>query len=371
MGDPGGDWYRTAGLKVFGEEAFPPSPPLQPRARLRGRARGIISPVDRFARFAWLTLAYNLGVILWGAVVRATGSGAGCGSHWPLCNGEMVPRAPRLETIIELSHRATSGVALLLVVGLAVWAFRVRPRGNAARKAAVASLLLILSEAAVGAGLVLFELVADNQSMARALFMATHLVNTFLLLTALTLTAHFAGGGAGARLRGQGAFGGALLLGTLALLLSGISGAIAALGDTLFPSMTLAEALRQDFSPTAHLLIRLRVLHPVISVIAGLLAFALASRHLGNLRSARWLAALVVVQLASGAVNVLLLAPIWMQVVHLLLADLLWIAFVLMGAQALARAQQAAPLEAAAAPLAVSEGLGSGGGLAARHRSGS
>jgi cytochrome c oxidase assembly protein subunit 15 len=298
--------------------------------------------MDRFARYAWITLAYNIAVVLWGAIVRATGSGAGCGSHWPLCNGVMVPRAPTLATIIELSHRLTSGIALLLVVGLAVWAFRGRPRGHAARKAAAFSLFFMLTEAAVGAGLVLFELVADNQSMARALFMATHLMNTFLLLGALTLTAHFAGGGAPFRLRGQGLLGGGLVLGVVGLLLSGVSGAIAALGDTLFPAMSLAHALEQDLSPTAHLLIRLRLFHPGIAIAAGVLTVYLALRLLKSRlgeetsRFAWWTGGLVFVQILAGAVNVLLLAPVWMQVLHLLLADVLWIAYLRLGASALA-----------------------------------
>lgn len=298
--------------------------------------------MDRFARYAWLTLACNVAVVLWGAIVRATGSGAGCGNHWPLCNGEVLPRAPRIETIIELFHRLTSGLALLLVAGLVVWSFRGRPRGHAARKAAVFSLAFILSEAAVGAGLVLFELVADNQSVARALFMATHLVNTFLLLAALTLTAHFASGGAPFRLRGQGLLGGGVVLGLCGLLLSGVSGAIAALGDTLFPSASLAHALEQDLSPTAHLLIRLRLFHPGIAIAAGLFAVYLALKLLKSGlgpetdRFAWWTGGLVFLQVMAGAVNVLLLAPVWLQVVHLLLADLLWIAFLLLGASALA-----------------------------------
>lgn len=317
-----------------------------------------MAPMDRFARYCWITLAYNIAVILWGAAVRATGSGAGCGSHWPLCNGEIVPRAPRIETIIELSHRLTSGIALLLVIGLLVGAFRLRPRGHAVRKAAVWSMILMLTEAAVGAGLVLFELVADNQSMARALFMATHLANTFFLLAAMTLAAHFASGGAPFRLRGQGSLGVASVLATVGLILAGVSGAVAALGDTLFPATSLAQALEQDLSPTAHLLIRLRIAHPVISVAAGLaalwLAMQLAKRRLGpeTSRRARWVMAFVFIQLTAGAVNVLLLAPIWMQIVHLLLADLLWIGFVLMSASGLA----ALSGEEVEAPAAVTAG---------------
>lgn len=310
--------------------------------------------MDRFTRYAWATLAYNVAVILWGAAVRATGSGAGCGSHWPLCNGEMLPRSPGIQTIIEFSHRATSGLALLLVVGLVIFAFRARPRGDAARGAAVLSLIFILTEAAVGAGLVLFEMVADNQSMARALWMAAHLLNTFFLLGALTLTVHHAGGGARFRLRGHlGGMGRSFVLGVTGLLLAGVSGAVAALGDTLFPAASLAQALDQDLSPTAHLLIRLRVLHPLISITAGLFVLWLALQILkkklgpGVDLYARRTAILVFVQIAAGAVNVLLLAPVWMQIVHLLLADLLWIAFVLLGASALA-VREMAPVGAAA-----------------------
>lgn len=303
--------------------------------------------MDRFARYSWITLAYNVAVILWGAAVRATGSGAGCGSHWPLCNGEVVPRSPGLATVIELTHRVTSGIALLMVVGLLVLAFRRRPRGHAARKAAAWTMFFMLTEAAVGAGLVLFELVADNQSMARAMFMATHLINTFFLLGAMTLTAYFASGGAPFRLRGHqdapGSLGVWLTGGAAALLIAGVSGAIAALGDTLFPAASLSEALRQDISPTAHLLIRLRLLHPALSVAAAalviFLAFRLESLQPGS-RAARlanqWPLRLVFVQLVAGVVNVILLAPVWMQIVHLLLADLIWISYIVVAAQALA-----------------------------------
>lgn len=275
--------------------------------------------MDRFARYSWFVLAYNIAVILWGAAVRATGSGAGCGSHWPLCNGEVLPREPRIETIIELTHRVTSGLAGLLVIGLVVLAFRARPKGHPARRASVLTLIFMITEGAVGAGLVLFELVADNQSMARALFMGTHLVNTFFLLAFLTLTAHHASGGAPFRWRGS------WLLGLGALTVAGVSGAVAALGDTILAS-------GQDLSPTAHLLIRLRILHPFLSIAAGLFLGYLAAREMPH-RMARWTAALVAVQIAAGVVNVLLLAPVWMQIVHLLLADLLWISAILLAAE--------------------------------------
>ena len=298
------------------------------------------------ARTAWLVLAYNLGVIAWGAYVRATGSGAGCGAHWPLCDGRIVPRSLGAATLIEYSHRLTSGLALVSVIVLLLWVRRACPSGHPARRGALMSLLFMLTEAAVGAGLVLFELVAENASIARALFMAVHLSNTFILVAWMTLTAWWLSGGqavAPADRPGRAAAVAALLG---CVILVGVSGSIAALGDTLFPSQTLAEALAADVSPTSHLLIRLRVLHPALAVATGALlviAIPLLTRASGAQAQqlGRVVVGLVIAQLAAGAINVLLLAPVWMQLFHLLLADLLWIALVLVSATVLPPAMSA------------------------------
>ena len=295
--------------------------------------------MTRLARLAWRVLAWNVAVILWGAFVRATGSGAGCGAHWPLCNGEMLPRAPALATMIEFTHRATSGVALLAVLFLACRVFREKPSGHPARTAAGASLLFILSEAAVGAGLVLFRLVADNESVARALFMAVHLMNTFVLLACLTLTAHWCSAEGRPRLTSRAW---PLAFAAVALLLVGASGAVAALGDTLYPSRSILGGLAADVSPTAHFLVRLRVAHPLLALLGALavglaVASVLRAHAEPSLRRSAWsLAGLVLLQLAAGLANVVLLAPVWMQLVHLLLADLVWIALVLTAVRALA-----------------------------------
>ena len=300
--------------------------------------------MSSLARFAWLTLGWNVAVILWGAFVRATGSGAGCGAHWPLCNGEVVPRGPALATMVEYTHRLTSGVALVLVLILTVWVFRERAKAHPARRAAAASLFFILTEAAVGAGLVLFQLVAENESVARALFMAGHLANTFMLLAALTLTAHWCGTDAPLRRDAWRRDGWIFALAFLLLLVVGKSGAVAALGDTLYPAQSLLAGLAQDLSPTASLLVRLRVLHPLLAV-AGTLAVAFAAARAllstSDPVTRRWawaVAALGLVQLAGGLLNLVLLAPVWMQIVHLLLADALWIGLVLLAARALALA---------------------------------
>jgi cytochrome c oxidase assembly protein subunit 15 len=302
----------------------------------------VASKHPALTKFSWIVLAYTVGVILWGAFVRASRSGAGCGAHWPLCNGVVIPRDPSLETIIEFSHRLTSGLALILVVVLLVWVWRACAPGHPARRGAAWSVFFMLTEAAVGAGLVLFEYVAENESMARAQWMAAHLVNTFVLLAWQTLTAWWLSGGAEVSARGRRGTVTALTVGAAALLLVGASGAVAALGDTLFPERTLTEALAADLSPTSHLTIRLRFLHPTFAVLTavGLLFGAprmARSRGATARVLARWVASLAALQLVLGAANVVLLAPVWMQLLHLLVADLIWILFVLLGAAVLAR----------------------------------
>jgi heme a synthase len=300
-----------------------------------------------FTRFAWAVLVYNLAVVAWGAFVRATGSGAGCGRHWPMCNGQVVPRSAAVATAIEFTHRATSGLALLAVVGLVVLARRRFPAGHAARRAAWASLGLVILEALVGAGLVLFGWVAKDTSAARGWVVAVHLTNTFLLLGALALTAAFAHQPRGITLRRRGQLAATILLALATVALAGASGAIAALGDTLFPAVSFAEGLRQELDGGSHALLRLRVLHPFAAVAAAIAAAlaaraALRSRPDARVRArATALLVLLGVELLAGALNVALLAPVWLQLLHLLLADLIWLSLVLLAAAVLSRAPDA------------------------------
>ncbi len=298
--------------------------------------RALSPAVARFARFAWTLLVYNIFVVLWGAYVRATGSGAGCGSHWPLCNGDVIPRSPTAATVIEFTHRITSGLALIGVVALVIWAWRLFPQHDKVRKFALLSLVFILIEALLGAGLVLFEYVDQNRSVGRAIYLSAHLANTQVLLGVLALTAWFAARPYPLLKRVP-----LLLFATLPVtLIVGISGAIAALGDTLFPSTSFAEGVRQEMSSTAHFLLRLRVVHPVLALLsAAFIAIAtlplLKEPAPPATRKLAWMVwLLVAVQLLAGLVNVLLLAPVWMQLVHLLLADVLWVTLVLLSAEA-------------------------------------
>jgi heme a synthase len=282
-------------------------------------------------RFGWAVVAYNVLVILWGALVRATGSGAGCGNHWPLCNGQVIPLSPRVDTIIEFTHRCMTGGSTFLVVGLLVWTFRGTVKGHAARAFAVASMLLLLNEAFLGALLVKLGYVTGNQSVGRVVVLSIHLSNTLLLLAALTLTARLlTTGQRWAELRARKTKKVWAFLGLGATLVVGVSGSLAALGDTLFPASSLRAAFAQDFAADSPWLLRLRGLHPVSAVVAA--AFVLwligQARRAGEGKLAAIVVALLGFQFALGLADVLLLAPVWMQILHLLGADLYWVALV-------------------------------------------
>src|SRR6201984_1570086 len=187
-------------------------------------------------RFAWLTLAYNIAVVLWGAYVRATGSGAGCGNRWPLCDGEVVGASANGQTIVEFTHRITSVISLLMVTGLVVWCWRVTKKGDWARYSAVLAAVLLANEALLGAALVLLKHVGNDQSAGRILFLSLHFGNTLLLLATLSLTAAWLSNGSMSfTLISKWRVVGSIGLGLLTTMVTGITGAVAALADTLFP----------------------------------------------------------------------------------------------------------------------------------------
>jgi len=300
-----------------------------------------VNKMNRFAKLAWVTLAWNVFDILWGAFVRATGSGAGCGNHWPTCNGAILPTPENIESVIEYTHRILSGVALILVLVLLIWGWRKYPRGHSIRIGVVGSMVFILLEAALGAGLVLLNSVMGNDSGLQAGFVAIHLLNTFFLLAFVSLTAWWASGGNPVSMKGKGNLLLFFIIGLLGVALLAMAGAVTALGDTLFPARTLAQGLTQDADINASFLVRLRIIHPILSIIVGTYTLGLG-RYLrrktvtaANRQFSLILGGLILTQMLAGLINVLLLAPVWMQIVHLLLADSLWIAFILLFASTL------------------------------------
>ena len=290
----------------------------------------------RVSRVAAITLGYTIFVILFGAIVRITRSGAGCGQHWPTCNGEIALLPRRLETLIEFSHRVTSAGSLVAVLAFAAIAMRSVPAGHRLRKAAYAAVLLMVVEALIGAALVLFRLVVDDASKARAFVMPAHLLSTFALVAVLTLAALWSNTpppGA-AEMRALGPRRGWLVLGALTLLAVAVTGALTALGDTLYPPLaaSLAGRLHEDQGAHANFLQRLRVLHPVLAVGAAAFVAQLAAAY-GSVsprarRASRGVLVFAGLQLAAGTLNVVLSAPGWLQVVHLGFALGLWASFV-------------------------------------------
>jgi heme a synthase len=297
-------------------------------------------PSHALRRFAWAVLVFFIAVILWGALVRATGSGAGCGDHWPLCNGTVIQHSPRVDTIIEFTHRVTSGLSFLAAVGLLVWTMAGTVREHLARASAAAAVTFTLIEAILGALLVKLGLTAQSQSPLRAPYLALHLTNTLLLLAALTLTAHFL-----SRERGYlrkdirlvapvGACAGIFVV-----LVVGVTGSLAALGDTLFPPTSLGSALLQDFSSGSAWLVRWRWTHPTLAFLASvfliwlLVRAAQRSEHWDNRVLSAVVLSLLAAQYVLGVLDVVLLAPVWLQVLHLLGADALWAALVVLTAR--------------------------------------
>jgi heme A synthase len=297
---------------------------------------------SKLTRFAWCYYAYLLFVILFGAWVRISGSGAGCGGSWPTCHGEFMPPSVETKTLIEYSHRATSGTLGLLSIALVAWVWKSRVPKRC-KVAAGVTLALVLVEALIGAGLVLRELVADDASVARAVVIALHLGNTLILAAAAGLTAAWSAAAAGPS-RGEPLLArwasGTLLAGCMVV---SMAGAVTALGDTLFPVSaveggSLFAHVRDDLGASAHFLVRLRIIHPLLALfLAGAVLFA-ANRWESAVRgspSLRWLIGLrwlTYGQVAFGTLNIALQAPVLMQLGHLLFAHLLWLCLVQLAA---------------------------------------
>lgn len=297
--------------------------------------------LSRFATYAWFVVGYNVLVVLWGAVVRATGSGAGCGNHWPQCNGEVLPRPETVEILIEFSHRLTSAFSGILVIILLVWAFRLQPVQKFIRRMAIMSFVFIIIEGLLGAALVRFEWVADDASPERALVVGVHLVNTLVLLGFMTLTAWAATRRKQKtqfRIVASSGWRWVWIVALVAMVLLSAAGAVTALGDTLFPSESPAQSIPDALDPTSHFLVQLRVWHPVIAVLTSVYLFVVGYRMQRRSNSeivkdgVQRLFMLVGLQLGIGVMNILLLAPVWMQVIHLLVADLMWIQLVVLTA---------------------------------------
>ena len=298
---------------------------------------------QRFFSFvAWATLIFNLAVVAGGTIVRATGSGDGCGETWPKCGDQFVPPNATVETLIEFSHRASSvlaGIGVAVVFLLSLWAFS---KGSIVRRAAAASAVLLVVEALLGAALVIFGWVDADISLGRMLVVPLHLTNTFLLLGALALTAWWSSGNPEPATHRSREVTRWLVIGSVTLLVIGGTGALSAIADAVFPADSVVAGIEAEFGPAAPTLLRLRIIHPVVAVAGGMFIGWIATRFaMSPSQSTRRLAGTVIFVVLSqvfiGIANVFLLTPLGMQVVHLMVADVLWIVFVLLAASALSR----------------------------------
>jgi heme a synthase len=311
----------------------------------------------RFSWFSRVVFGTGLLTILWGYFLRISESGDGCGTDWPLCHGALVPTEHPFSTWVEFTHRVTSGWVLILVLVLAFWARRVYREGHLVRRAALAALLLTVSESLFGALLVVLGWVATDVSLGRILIRPFHVTNTFLLLGALALVPWWA------HTRPRGSVPGTApgpatsarerlrpilpaLVGAMALAWTGAWTGLAA---TAFPARTLQEGLEQYQAPE-HVLIPLRVLHPLLALGVVVLLLRLARQlwdaNPGNrgdseakassLRIRRLAAGVGVLgplQLAMGALTLAIGNPPMARLAHLFLADLLWLSLVWLAAE--------------------------------------
>jgi cytochrome c oxidase assembly protein subunit 15 len=290
----------------------------------------------KFSRFAFALLVYTLIVILWGAWVRISHSGDGCGSSWPLCNGQVIPQVPHAKTWVEFSHRITSGLFGLFVIALVWWGIKISSRTDPVRKALYASLFFMITEALLGAKLVLSGLVGKDDSVYRLSVMSLHQLNSLLLTGSVAMIVLLSIGtferrSSSESISDRSTSARWLLFLLFSFIAIAITGGFAALSTTLFPSSSLLAGITQDFQENAHYLLRLRVSHPILgSLVGGSLAlyFWLKSQQQQEAslqRASQQVALCLAAGVVFGFLTLLSLAPIWMKIVHLLLAHLMWI----------------------------------------------
>lgn len=309
-------------------KTFEAQPSANPSASLKSKAKSQVKSHSQFSRFSWALVLYTVFVIIWGAWVRISHSGDGCGNHWPLCEGSFIPTEAETKTWIEYLHRLTSGFYGIFVAVLTVWAFRLFPRKSAQRQIAITTFILMIIEAGLGAALVLKGLVGENATIFRLFVMTFHQINSLLLVGATVILAIFTG-------RESFSFQWKSLFRSkwtwILFMLIPATGAWAALANTLFPSLNLTEGLLKDFATGSPWILRLRVAHPLLALSLGsFLAhhFYRESERATDPYLKSWalrVSAVFATALIFGILTLLSLSPVWMKLIHLTLAQGLWI----------------------------------------------
>lgn len=331
---------QSSGSPIVGAIPSPPTP--SPFSRKGSSGLSPVSPAENgegIARYSWLVLVYNLLAVAWGVFVRAGKFGDGCGSHWPLCDGNSTPLNGDISRTIESSHRISTGLVGPLVLVMLVWAFRTFPPKHFVRKAASAALGFTILEGLVGALLVKAHWVVNDASAGRALVMSFHATSTFMLLGSIAAVWLGSTMERPPSLKGQGTVGWILGGAALGMVMLGISGAISALGHQLYP---VDDVLKAAMSPLTFWMVRLQPFHPLIATAIGLYLLLTAGlvTHLRpdpRVRQAvKWMLIAFGAQFGLGILNIFLKAPIAMQMIHLVAADVNWLTLVAVAMSAFA-----------------------------------
>jgi len=289
-----------------------------------------------YRRFAWSVVVFTVGVIVSGDLVQATESGAGCGESWPHCDGSLIPSIGDAHTAIEFTHRIATTALSFGFLGLLFGAWRVYGRDHPVWRAAVWAGVFLLVEILLGAVLVLFGWVEDDASWGRVIADVLHVVNTFVLVGTTIFVAWFAAGGQTFRIDRSRRTDRLLLGAGLAVVLIAITGTVNSLADTL----ALSDAVEIDKTPIAAILVSVRGIHPALAVLGGGAIFFVMIQ-LSDVASGTALKMLIAVQLVIaaqfivGVLNIALLTPLETQIIHLVLADTLWILLLLLTARLL------------------------------------
>ena len=275
--------------------------------------------------YAKAGLLLSIASILAGAFVRATGSGDGCGATWPTCKGKIIPALSDTPELIEFSHRSVSGV--LLVVTLIIFAkTRKFQKDSLVRTVTNYLTFFVIFEALIGAVIVIFEWVGLNSSLPRIIAVPIHLVNTFGLLGSYAILYKILQDD----LQNiKNMFNKNFLLISSLFLLSGATGSITALADVLFPSASFVEGFLADFDRTSEVLTRLRILHPIISSTLSIVLYVYATgiRKKYNV-GVKPLQILILIAVFLGVINVLSNIVLPLSILHLAIADFLWISYI-------------------------------------------
>lgn len=273
---------------------------------------------NHWKKALFLFWIYTLIVILWGAWVRISHSGDGCGNHWPLCGGEFIPTEGLHKTWIEYTHRLMSGSYGLIVIYLFFKIKKIKLFSAWSKNLSTALLILMITEALLGAILVKGQLVTVNDSLTRLLVMSFHQLNSFILTGVTYLLYQSLKNDPSNNV--QNLYFLKKHKWTLLFFLAlPITGAIAALSSTLFPTISVLQGIMDDFSQNSHLFIRLRILHPVLAIcIASGFVIWCYSQNRQRL-AFEFLGAILI-----GAITLITLSPVYLKLAHLFIAHWLW-----------------------------------------------